>query len=133
VSFDFTVSDVIPTSAMEIYNAWLSSDGHTGMTGSEAADISSVIGVAFTVWDCFINGKNLELDPGKRIVQSWRTTRFKDDDPDSKIEVTLTPAPGGTRVTVRHTGVPDGQTSYRDGGWQRSYFDPMKVYFAKKA
>jgi len=26
--------------------------------------------------------------------------------------------------------VPDGHTSYRDGGWQRSYFEPMKAYFA---
>jgi hypothetical protein len=27
--------------------------------------------------------------------------------------------------------VPDGHTSYRDGGWQRSYFEPMKQYFER--
>jgi activator of HSP90 ATPase len=62
-------------------------------------------------------------------VQSWRTTRFKDDDADSEIEVLLEPVAGGTLVTVRHRNVPDGHTSYRDGGWQKRYFEPMKRYF----
>jgi len=26
---------------------------------------------------------------------------------------------------------PDGHTSYRDGGWQRSYFEPMKQHFMR--
>jgi len=45
--------------------------------------------------------------------------------------VLLEPVPGGTRITVRHSNVPDGHTSYRDGGWQRSYFEPMKKYFKR--
>jgi activator of HSP90 ATPase len=74
---------------------------------------------------------HLQLEPGRRIVQSWRTTKFTATDPDSQIEVLLQPAPGGTKVTVNHTNVPDGHTSYRDGGWQRSYFDPMKEHFKR--
>jgi activator of HSP90 ATPase len=85
----------------------------------------------FTVWDGFISGTNLELEPHKRIVQSWRTAKFSHADPDSEIEVTLVGEVDGTRVTIRHTDVPDGHTSYRDGGWQENYFDPMKVYFAQ--
>jgi hypothetical protein len=45
--------------------------------------------------------------------------------------VLLQPAAGGTTVTVRHSNVPDGHTSYRDGGWQRSYFEPMKQHFSR--
>jgi hypothetical protein len=56
---------------------------------------------------------------------------FTATDPDSQIEVLLQPAPGGTTVTVRHSNVPDGHTSYRDGGWQRSYFEPMKQHFKR--
>jgi hypothetical protein len=26
--------------------------------------------------------------------------------------------------------VPDDQLGYENGGWQQSYFDPMKAYFA---
>jgi len=68
---------------------------------------------------------------GRRIVQSWRITKFTATDPDSQIEVLLQPAAGGTMVTVRHSNVPDGHTSYRDGGWQRSYFEPMKQHFKR--
>jgi len=130
MSFDFSVSDVIPAAPRAIYDAWLSSAGHAGMTGGKVSAMSDQVGGSFTVWDGFINGKNLALEPGKRILQSWRSTRFTTDDADSRIEVLLEPAPGGTRVTVKHMNVPDGHTSYRDGGWQKSYFDPMKKYFS---
>ena len=127
--FDFSVSDVIPASPQEIYDAWLSSDGHEKITGGKPAQMSAQEGAAFTVWNGYIRGRNLKLEPSRRIVQSWRTTKFSAADPDSQIEVLLEPAAGGTRITMRHSNVPDGHTSYRDGGWQRSYFDPMKEYF----
>jgi uncharacterized protein YndB with AHSA1/START domain len=132
MSFAFTVSGVIPASPKDIYDAWLSADGHAKMTGTKTANISAAVGGKFTVWDGFIMGTNLELESHKRIIQSWRTTKFSHADLDSKIEVTLTGEGDGTRVTIRHTDVPDGHTSYRDGGWQENYFDPMKVYFAQR-
>ncbi len=130
MSFEFTVSDVIPASPRVIYNAWLDTKGHTAMTGGKAAQCSAEPAGVFTAWDGYITGRNLELGPYWRIVQSWRTTKFTAADPDSQIEVVLEPVPGGTRVSVHHSNVPDGHTSYRDGGWQRSYFEPMKMYFA---
>jgi activator of HSP90 ATPase len=83
------------------------------------------------VWNGYITGRNLSLERPRRIVQSWRTTKFSATEPDSEIEVLLEPTGGGTRITVRHSNVPDGHTSYRDGGWQRSYFEPMKEYFKR--
>jgi activator of HSP90 ATPase len=127
--FDFSVSDIIPASPQEIYDAWLSSDGHQKMTGGKPAQMSTQQGGAFTAWSCYITGRNLTLERPRRIVQSWRTTKFSAADPDSEIEVLLEPTAGGTRITVHHSNVPDGHTSYRDGGWQRSYFEPMKEYF----
>jgi activator of HSP90 ATPase len=131
ISFAFSVSDVVPAGAQEIYDAWLSSSGHESITGGQPAQISAREGAEFTVWNGYITGRNLQLEPGRRIVQSWRTTKFTAADPDSQIEVVLQPAPGGTKVTVNHTNVPDGHTSYRDGGWQRSYFEPMKEHFKR--
>jgi len=131
MAFDFSVSDVIPASPHEIYDAWLSSDGHQKMTGGKPARLSAQKGGAFTVWNGYITGRNLTLERPNRIVQSWRTTKFSATDPDSEIEVLLEPTDGGTRITVRHSNVPDGHTSYRDGGWQRSYFEPMKEYFKR--
>ncbi len=88
-------------------------------------------GAGFTAWDGYITGRNLTLEPGRRIVQSWRTAQFTAADPDSQIEVLLSPCPGGTELILHHTNVPDGHTGYRDGGWQDNYFEPMKAYFSR--
>lgn len=132
MSLAFSVSDVIPAPPRAIYDAWLDSTGHAGMTGNKPATCSAAVGGAFTVWNGYIIGRNLALEPNKRIVQSWRTKKFTAADPDSEIEVLLEPVGNATRVTVNHRNVPDGHTSYRDGGWQRSYFEPMKAYFAAR-
>jgi uncharacterized protein YndB with AHSA1/START domain len=130
MSFEFTLTAIIPASPREIYDAWLDAEEHAAMTGGKPAETSAELGGSFTAWDGYITGQNLTLEPGRRIVQSWRTTKFTGDDPDSQIELLLEPVAGGTRVTLRHSNVPEGHTSYRDGGWQRSYFEPMVVYFS---
>ena len=129
MTFDFTVTDVIPATPKQIYDAWLDSRLHAKMTGGHPATITAVEGERFAVWWGFITGKNIVLEPGKRIVQSWRTTQFEESDPDSQIDVLLEMVAGGTRVTIHHTNVPDRLTNYRDDGWQRDYFDLMKLYF----
>ncbi len=130
---EFTVSATIPAEPGKVYDAWLSSRGHAAMTGATAR-VSAKVGGKFIAWDGYISGKNLKLVPGRRIVQAWRTTEFADADPDSQIDVLLEKAPGGTKLTMRHTGIPDGQSDYRSG-WRECYFTPMKTYFqgAKKS
>ncbi len=85
-------------------------------------------GRAFDAWDGYISGRNLALEPGRRIVQAWRTTKFAAEDPDSRLEVVLEPVPEGTRLTLRHSAVPDGHDHYRDG-WVSHYIEPMQRYF----
>jgi activator of HSP90 ATPase len=125
----FTVSDVIPASPQAIYDAWLDSRGHGKMTGAKAK-ASTKVGGDFSASDGYATGKNLELEPGKRIVQSWRTTDFAASDPDSKITITLAPAGSGTKITLLHTRVPDGHEEVKVG-WRDYYFEPMKEYFGK--
>ena len=126
---EFTVSAVIPAAPREVYDAWLNSKGHAGMTGS-AARVSAKVGGRFSAWDGYISGRNLKLVPGRRIVQAWRTTEFTGGDEDSQVEVTLARVQGGTKVTLRHTNVPAGQSDYRSG-WKVCYFEPMKKHFKK--
>ena len=127
-TYDFEVSDTIPAEPRVIYDAWMSSAGHTAMTGGEAK-VDPAIGGAFEAWDGYITGRTIELDPGRRILQSWRTSEFIPEDADSSIEVLLTPVDGGTLITLHHRSVPTGQRGYEEGGWQDNYFDPMKAYF----
>jgi activator of HSP90 ATPase len=132
MGYDFEVSDTVPGTPDAVYEAWMSSEGHTAMTGAEA-HVDPKVGGAFDAWDGYITGHTLALEPGRRIVQSWRTSEFTDEHDDSQIEVLLEPVEEGTRVTIRHTNVPDGQLGYEQGGWQDSYFDPMHEYFSRSA
>ena len=127
--YAFTLATTIPASAQEIYDAWLDSLAHSEMTGGEA-DMSDEIDAEVSAWDGYITGRNLELIPGERIVQSWRTTQFADEHEDSIITLTFEEAGDGTLMTLVHSKVPDEQTSYEQSGWQEYYFEPMKEYFA---
>jgi hypothetical protein len=59
-----------------------------------------------------------------------RTSEFDDEAEDSRIEVVLVPAGQGTEIRIRHSNVPADQRGYEEGGWQESYFEPMRTYFA---
>lgn len=125
----FTVTAVLPATTKDIYEAWLNSRKHSAMTGG-AAKVSARVGGKFTAWDGYITGTNLELAPNQRIVQAWRTSEFASDDPDSRLEIILTPTSRGTRVTIKHSNLPDGGAKYKQG-WVDSYLVPMKDYFER--
>jgi uncharacterized protein YndB with AHSA1/START domain len=128
MSGSFEAIEVIPATPAAVYAAWLSSEGHSAMTGAPAT-CSDQAGGSFDAWDGYITGRNLELDPGRRIVQSWRAADFPDAAEDSTLEVTLTPVEGGTQLILRHSNLPGDGESYRQG-WVEWYFEPMKRYFA---
>ena len=129
--YTYELHCLLPATPAEVYEAWLSSEGHSEMTGADA-EMSKDIGAEVSAWDGYISGRNVELIPAQKIVQTWRTTQFTEQHPDSTITVTLAPALEGCRLTLLHAGVPDGQTSYEKGGWQDFYFAPMKAYFHAK-
>jgi uncharacterized protein YndB with AHSA1/START domain len=129
VPYDFELTALLPASPQQVYDAWLSSEGHTAMTGGKAT-IDPVVGGGFVAWDGYISGTTLELDPPRRIVQTWRTSNFTDDDEDSTIEVLLEPVGDETKLTVRHSNVPSEHKGYEEGGWKKSYFDPMQAHFS---
>lgn len=128
----FTLSDVIPATPEQIYQAWLSTKGHSAMTGSPA-EIESRVKGKFTAWDGYISGETLELKPFTRIVQAWRTTEFPEGSPDSRVEILLESIKGGTKVTIIHSNIPEGQADDYKQGWQDFYFKPMKSYFDKQS
>jgi uncharacterized protein YndB with AHSA1/START domain len=125
-----TLWEIFPASPREIYDSWLSS-AHGKMVGSTAT-VDPRVGGAFTAWDGYIKGTTLELEPYRRIVQAWRTTEFSAAHPDSRLELMLEQVEGGTRLTIRHTEIPEGQGASLEQGWIDHYFRPMKEYFARR-
>jgi len=123
------VSGVVHAPAERIYQAWLSSIEHTAMTGSRAT-VEGNVGGRFTAYDGRIEGANVELEPGRRIVQKWRSTDFPADAADSLLEVRFEPIDNGTRVAFVHSEIPEGQGTLLEEGWRKYYLEPMDRYFA---
>lgn len=125
------ISAAFPVPPKKIYDAWLNSKEHSAMTCDKAI-MSAKPGRKFTAGGGYITGKNLDLIPNKRILQSWRSTDFKEGQLDSFLLVKFDEAANGTKITLIHSEIPDGQgTSYKKG-WKDFYITPMRKYFSKK-
>jgi uncharacterized protein YndB with AHSA1/START domain len=129
VSESFDVSTILPASAQRIYRAWLSSEEHAAFIGA-SAEINPGVGGRFSMWDGYIEGVNEELEPDHRIVQRWRTTEFPPESPDSRLEIVLEEVAEGTRLTMYHTEIPEGQGDQYREGWEEHYFEGMREYFS---
>jgi activator of HSP90 ATPase len=113
----------------QIYDAFLDGKKHSQMTGGKAT-ADAHVGGKFTAWDGYISGTNLELDPGRKIVQTWETTGWPKGAEPSRLEWTFVEKDGGTEVTMVHSNVPAEQADSYRGGWVDYYWTPMKAYFA---
>jgi uncharacterized protein YndB with AHSA1/START domain len=62
---------LIDATPLEVY-AYLT-DGETFATGTgKAARLEARVGSAFSLFDGRIEGRQIELVPGERVVQAWR-------------------------------------------------------------
>lgn len=125
------MSITLPVSASELYDAWLDSGIHSAFTGGEAR-MSRKENEEFTAWDEYITGTNLQLQEGKFIKQSWRTQEFREDAPDSTIEITFEERKGKTTMNLYHYNLQKGDGKKYGKGWEDHYFKPMKAYFKRK-
>ena len=111
----FEIKKIFPVKPAEIFNGWLDSDIHAKMTGG-SAKISMKENDHFSAWDGYISGKTINLEKDREIIQSWRTTDFKDNDKDSHLKIELVAIDGGTELTLIHSNIPDGQPDYKQQG-----------------
>jgi len=105
------ISAVIPAKPKQVYQLWMTSKDHTMFASS------------------YISGKTIELEPYSRIVQAWNTSDYPSKNSDSKLEVLLEEISEGTRVTLKHTGIPRGQGKGYRQGWIQYYLEPMRIFF----
>ncbi len=97
----------------------------TGM----AAQIDPKVGGAFTTFGGLIEGRNVELIPGQRIVQAWRPANW-DPGVYSVVHFELKAHGTGTTLILDHTGFPEGDFDHLDAGWHARYWEPMKKFLA---
>ena len=140
---EYTLTVTIHAKAETIYKAWLSTEGHSAITGSPAK-VDGTVNGDFTSWDGYIWGMFLELEENKRIVQAWRTAEFPSEAEDSIVEIFLNEEHGktgldtpqkargySTTLTLKHSNIPEGQADGYKSGWEDFYFKPMREYFGE--
>ena len=128
----FRITSMVPGLPERVYAAWLDSGAHAAFTG-KAAKIDPNIGGKFVALDGYVHGRTVDLLPGRRIVQTWRTKEFPHSAHDSRLEIQFESAEGATRVTILHSHIPEGQGERYKKAWTDRYFYPMRGYFGRLA
>jgi activator of HSP90 ATPase len=117
-------------SSKVIYRLLADSKLHSDFSG-ERAVISKKVGGAFSVHSGDVTGINVDLHPGKRIVQAWRAKDFPTGI-FSMATFNLTATPdGGTEVVLTHRGVPKDLIPRIERDWRESYWNKMKSYLSR--
>ncbi len=127
---EFTLKTTFNASAKDVYTAWLNSDSHSKMTGGET-QISDTVGAAFSAWDGYIEGKNVELTEPHTIVQTWRSSDFQPNQEDSVLRLSIVDHGSSTELILTHSNLTEADYHYKKG-WIESYFEPMSVYFERR-
>jgi activator of HSP90 ATPase len=110
----------------------MSSKKHSEITGAKAV-IGKKAGTYYSAYDGYIVGKTIELETGKKIVQSWIAMEDKwPQGHESKITFNLTEKGKGTLITFVHEDVPAAIAKNFVSGWKDYYWNPLKQYFKMK-
>ena len=122
---DFKKYYIIAAAPEEVYLALTLEATIRLWTGDEAEMIAEP-GTEFSLWDGSIVGKNLEFEPGKKIVQQWY---FGDQPEESIVTIKLHPHDHGTSVELRHTNIPDADYEDITDGWNNVYFASLQEFY----
>jgi len=99
-------------------------DGLSAWMG-ERVDVEPTAGGRFAmhVHGSEIRGRFVEVDAPRRLVLTWGVLGSADHPPGSSaVEFQLAQLDCGTRVTLKHTGLPTRSTALHAAGW--AYFLP---------
>jgi len=113
----------------QVYETLLDSDKFAEMTGGRAADISTEVGGAVSLFGGDIQARNIEMVPGKRLVQAWRSMNWPEG-VYSIVRFDLTADGDKTALSFHQAGFPDGAEEMLEGGWHQMYWNPMNALFA---
>lgn len=63
-------------------------------------------------------GQFVELEPNRRVVFTWGWVDNPGVPPGSStVEIEITPADDGSRITLTHRGLPDEEAGLHEAGW----------------
>src|SRR5690606_7786446 len=124
---DFKKYFIIPATPEEIYRA-LTTDITTRLWTGDEVELNPVVGGEFSLWSGSINGRFLELDPFKKIVQEWY---FGEQESPSIVTIKLHEHKKGTSFEVNHTNIPDEDYEDIIDGWETEYVGSLIEFYTE--
>jgi len=124
---DFKKYYLIPATPEEVYAA-LTNPATIQLWSGEPAEMSTVPGSEFSLWEGSISGKNLEFEQDKKIVQEWY---FGEQEAPSIVTIKLHADKDKTSAELRHTNIPDEAYEDMVNGWDESYFGSLVEFYTE--
>ncbi len=126
---------LIEASPQQVFELLTNGALFSAATG-QPAEITDREGDSFSLFGGRVEGRQIELVPGQRVVQAWR---FGAEHPSawepgvySTVRFTLESAVDGTRFVIDHTGIPAEWIEHLSLGYPTFYQDPITKFFANK-
>lgn len=116
---------ILNANPLDVYNA-LTNPVMLEIWTGEPAEMETVAGTAFSLWDGSISGINLQFKENELIVQQWF---FEGETEDSIVTMKLHPHKKGTSLELLHTNIPDEAFENISEGWDQDYFGALNELF----
>lgn len=94
-------------------------------SGTEAI-MSTEVGSEFSLWEGSIEGKNIEFEKDKKIVQEWY---FGEQEEASIVTFKLFADKNKTSIDLRHTNIPDEDYDDIVAGWNEVYMGSLIEFY----
>jgi activator of HSP90 ATPase len=123
-------SVVLPARAEALFDMYVDPVAHAAFTGWPVA-IGAEEGAEFSAFGGQLSGRILTSVRPRLVVQSWRSTKFHADDPDSTLILLFTPDEQNGdqgRIELVHLDVPEHDYAGVTEGWQKYYWEPWRAY-----
>ncbi|SFI28523.1 Activator of Hsp90 ATPase homolog 1-like protein [Collimonas sp. OK307] len=102
---------------------------HQAITGLPVT-IGGEAGAEFSAFDGALTGVMLQVAKPRLIVQTWRSSAFTADDPDSILILSFHTQGEHGRIELVHLDVPDQDYEQVKIGWREKYFEPWREFLA---
>lgn len=118
-------------SPLELFNIYLDSKKHSAEIDDKVT-ISRKIGSRFSAFGGMLRGRTLMIVPDRLIVQSWRASSWKKNDPDSVLILQFGRVKRGGRITLSQVNVPQHAYQNIKEGWPKHYWKPWTTYLKNR-
>lgn len=122
---DFKKYYILSATPEEVFAA-LTNPATIQLWSGDPAIMSTEPGSEFSLWEGNIEGKNLEFEKDKKIVQQWY---FGEQEEDSIVTIKLFPDRNKTSLELRHTNIPDDDYENIVDGWNNVYFGSLIEFY----